>query len=197
MLNEFPQIDEQLKVSLKPGRYIHTLGVAYTAAALAMRYGTDVRQAFLAGLLHDCAKDIPDKEAVEICRKNGVSLTDYEIDHPHLLHAKLGAFWAQKRYSVTDADILSAIRWHTTGTTHMSVLEQIIFLADYIEPGRREFDGLREARSLAFQDLDRATELVLRQTIGYLKPKYGEAIDENTKTAYAYYKQFFVSGQTD
>ena len=197
MLNEFPQIDEQLKVSLKPGRYIHTLGVAYTAAALAMRYGIDVRQAFLAGLLHDCAKDIPDKEAVEICRKNDVSLTDYEIDHPHLIHAKLGAFWAKKRYSVTDADILSAIRWHTTGTTRMSALEQIIFLADYIEPGRREFDGLWEARSLAFQDLDRATELVLRQTIGYLKPKYGEAIDENTKTAYAYYKQFFVSGQTD
>lgn len=190
MLNRFSQIDAILKETLKPGRYMHTLGVAYTAASLAMRYQTDIEQAFLAGLLHDCAKCVPDKEALNICLQNQISISDFEARHLYLLHAKLGAFYARQNYGITDEAVLSAIRWHTTGTENMTALEQILFLADYIEPGRKEFDGLQTARRAAFENLNQATALVLKQTIQYLQPTLGDDIDSNTKTAYAYYKQF-------
>jgi predicted HD superfamily hydrolase involved in NAD metabolism len=190
MINQFPEINEKLKQALKPSRYEHTLGVAYTAANMAMVYDVDIHQAFLAGLLHDCAKCIPDEEALAYCNTHGISVSDYEANHLYLLHAKVGAYMAEEVYHVTDKAILDAIFWHTTGTRQMSSLAQILYVADYIEPGRKDFPGLKDARRAAFGDLNYITALVLHQSYAYLTQRHGDAIDENTKIAYAYYKHY-------
>ena len=110
--------------------------------ALAMRYGQDLDQAELAGLLHDCAKYFNDEEIIKKCRKHGIEVSEAELRAPAVLHAKYGAWLAKNRYGVSDPEILSAIRWHTTGKPDMTTLEKIIFIADYIEPNRAPFPGL-------------------------------------------------------
>ena len=137
-------------------RFEHTLGVEYTAAALAMRYGSDIDSARAAGLLHDCAKCLSDEKRLSICRKNHIPVTEVERKNPFLLHAKAGAYLAREKYGIKDPDILNAIRSHTTGRKNMSLLEKIIFVADYIEPGRKHAPNLTDIRKLAFLDINRA-----------------------------------------
>ena len=181
-------IKKSLQKHLKPTRYEHTMGVMYTAAALAMSRGLDPDQALLAGLLHDCGKYGTEEEQLQSCRKNGIVLTEYELKSPALVHAKLGTYYAQHRYGVTDQEILNAIRYHTTGRPDMSELEKIIYLADYIEPGRKEIPNLKQIRQLAFQDLDGAVAKVAGQTLSYLEQQ-GGCIDPATKETGAYYKR--------
>ena len=139
-------------------RYEHTLGVAYTAAALAMRYGASVENAQLAGLLHDCAKCLDDDKKIAICEKHNISITEVEKRNPFLLHAKAGSFLAMNKYKVHDSDVINAILNHTTGRPGMSLLEKIIFVADYIEPGRKKAPNLAEIR-----EYGRNTNLVTRK----------------------------------
>lgn len=167
-------------------RYEHTLGVEYTAAALAMRFGADLEKAQIAGLLHDCAKCISDQEKLSICKKHKISVTESEQKAPFLLHAKVGAYLAHHKYGVKDQDILNAITYHTTGRENMSLLEKIIFVADYIEPGRKHAPNLGEIRLLAFQDLDRALIRILKDTLYYLETSEGE-VDPSTEQTYNYY----------
>ena len=155
MNEQIPYFRQRLQEKLPPMRYEHSLGVSYTAMALAMRYEYDLDKAELAGLLHDCAKHYNDAEIIKKCRKHEIELKDAELKAPAVLHAKYGAWLAERRYGITDPDVLSAIRWHTTGKPDMTLLEKIIYLADYIEP-TRNFCDLRELRRLAFEDLDRA-----------------------------------------
>mgnify|MGYP004567336233 FL=1 len=131
-----PKILSYLKATLRPKRFRHTLGVAYTAANLAAVHNADEDKALLAGLLHDCAKFYETEEQITLCEKAGIPLTETERLNPALIHGKLGAFYAETKYQVDDEEILSAIRYHTTGHPDMTVLEKIIYLADYIEPGR-------------------------------------------------------------
>lgn len=166
-------------------RYEHTLGVEYTAAALAMRYGCDLRSARTAGLLHDCAKCLTDEKRLSICRKNKIPMTALEKKNPFLLHGKVGAYLAEKKYGIEDADILNAIRNHTTGRQGMSVLEKIIFVADYIEPSRKHAPNLTEIRRLSFLDLDSAVLKILEDTLSYLHESGGE-IDPMTETVWRY-----------
>ena len=133
-------------------RFAHTLGVEFTAAALAMKYQADVTDAQIAGLLHDCAKCLTDEKRVSICEKHQIPMTDIERRNPFLLHAKVGEHLAREKYGITNPDILNAIRFHTTGRENMSLLERIVFVADYIEPGRRQAPNLTEIRQLAFTD---------------------------------------------
>lgn len=169
-------------------RYEHTLGVAYTAAALAMRYNGDIKSAQIAGLLHDCAKCLSDEKRLSICAKHNISMTEIEQRNPFLLHAKVGSFLAMEEYKVTDPDIIHAILNHTTGRPGMSLLEKIIFVADYIEPGRKAAPNLKEVRQLAFEDLDEALLKILEDTLAYLKSTDGE-IDPMTQKTYDYYVQ--------
>lgn len=168
-------------------RYEHTLGVEYTAAALAMRYGANVKDALLAGLLHDCAKCLTDKKLLEICEKNDLTVTETERELPFLLHGKAGAVLAEKKYGVKNRDVLDAIINHTTGREGMSLLEKIVFVADYIEPGRSHAPNLDELRRLAFQDLDSALIRVLEGTLTHLKSR-GLAIDSRTENTLKYYR---------
>jgi predicted HD superfamily hydrolase involved in NAD metabolism len=179
---------KKLRSELKPGRYEHTLGVEYTCACLAMRYGYDMEKADLAGLLHDCAKCLSDQEKLSMCKKKKIEISSAEKENPGLLHAKLGAVLAKEKYGVEDLDILSAITWHTTGRPEMSLLDKIVFIADYIEPNRNHAPNLEEIRKIAFEDLDECLVLILKQTLDYLKDS-GAKMDPMTLKTYEFYKK--------
>ena len=186
MTADWPTIEEHLSKELTSNRYRHTLGVMYTACCLAMRYDADLDQARMAGLLHDCAKCIPNKKKIDLCRKKHIPVTDFEISHPVLLHAKLGRYLAKEEYGINDPAVLSAIEWHTTGKPDMSLLEKIIYIADYIEPGRDKAPRLPEIRQTAFVNLDECIRMILADTVSYLS-KNPKAMDPMTIEAYQYY----------
>ena len=187
-----PKLARKLKKELDDDRYRHTLGVMYTSAALAMRYGADMKKAQLAGLLHDCAKCIPNDRKIRMCEKNNIPITDIEREAPSLLHSKLGAYLARENYGIDDPEILSAITWHTTGRAEMTLLEKIVFEADYIEPMRWKAANLDEIRQMAFTDLDRAVYMTLNDTLRYLEKGSGK-IDDTTMAAYEYYRDLVSS----
>ena len=167
------KIKEKLQSSLSIERYIHTLGVAEEAEKLAKRYGDEEldKKAVYAGLLHDCAKDYPAEMKRRFCKEYHIPVDDIMKKQIDLVHPFLGAEVAKREYGVEDEDILEAIRWHTTGKADMTVLDKIIFIADYIEPNRESFDGLEEARKLAYEDLDKAMKYILESTIEYVKKR--------------------------
>ena len=154
-----------LQKKLDSDRYEHTIGVAYTAASLAMRYKYDINKALIAGLLHDNAKCIPYEKKLQMCDKYNIHLSDVERENPALLHAKLGAFMAMHKYKINDKEIISAILYHTTGRPDMLLLEKIIYVADYIEPMRYKARRLDEIRELAFKDIDAALLTILEDTL--------------------------------
>lgn len=169
-------------------RYEHTLSVAYTAASLAMVHGENIDSAQLAGMLHDCAKCIDGEKLISICKKNQLEMTEIEMKNPSaLLHAKVGSFYAKEKYGVDDADILNAIMYHTTGRPNMSRLEKILYIADYMEPGRKHAANLTQIRKMAYQDLDKTLLKILEDTLAYLQATDGQ-IDEMTLKTYHYYK---------
>ncbi len=185
------KMQNKLKKDLDDARYLHTLGVMYTAASLAMCYGEDLERTSVAGLLHDCAKCIPNAQKLKLCEHYKLPVSDVERKAPHLLHAKLGASIAHDKYGVDDSDILNAIRFHTTGRAGMSLMEKIIFVADYIEPGRSKAPNLPQIRKTAFSDLDLAVYLTLRDTLIYLEEKK-TSLDNQTIVAYNYYEEFLA-----
>lgn len=191
-MESIEEIQDKLKKVLKKKRYNHTLGVRYTAQALAMCHGDDIQNAGLAGVLHDCAKYLSDKDMLAECDKHGIEYSKIEQTQPHLLHAKLGAHYANKIYGIKEEQILSSIRWHTTGKPSMTNFEKIIFIADYIEPGRKMLPNMEVIREVSFQNLDKAMYLILKNTLTYLRgERMGsqEPIDPYTVTAYEYYKK--------
>lgn len=192
LAKEIMEIEERIGKVLSEKRFFHTRGVMYTSASLAMFYGANMEHAMLAGLLHDCAKYLSESEQLHQCSKHHLPVREVEKRNPYLLHAKVGAYFAEKKYGITDPEILSAITWHTTGKPAMSVMDKIVFIADYIEPGRKMIEGLPEIRTMAFQDLDRTVYKILDNTLHYLKKdKEGKKkeIDCMTHEAYNYYKE--------
>lgn len=188
-LSETEKIRRAMEKELSAGRYTHTLGVAYTASSLAMAHGENMEKAMLAGLLHDCAKSMHGSELVAICEKGHLSMNAAERANPTaLLHAKAGAYLAEHKYGVSDVDILNAIRYHTTGRPDMSKLEKIIYIADYIEPGRKQLAELEMIRRIAFQDLDWTMEKILANTLAYLRTTDGQ-VDDMTAKTYQFYKR--------
>lgn len=183
-------IQKTLKKELNKDRYVHTLGVMETAASLAKNYDFPEDKAVLAGLLHDCAKCIPNEEKIRLCdKKYHILINDVERSNPGLLHAKLGAAIAEDKYKITDPDILHSIKVHTTGEPDMNILDKIIYIADYIEPGRDVAPRLDYIRKLAYEDLDKCVYEILYDTLHYLSGKKGQT-DPMSKLAFEYYKQF-------
>jgi predicted HD superfamily hydrolase involved in NAD metabolism len=185
---ERSDIKKDLHNLLRPSRFEHTLGVEYTACCLAMRYGADIKKADMAGLLHDCAKHLSASKKLEYADYYGLSVSEYERKNPELLHAKLGAYIARDRYGIDDPEILSAITWHTTGRPDMTLLDKIIFIADYIEPGRFKAENLDEIRALAFKDLDCCLLKILSDTVSYLSTR-NIVTDPMTKKTWEYYRE--------
>lgn len=186
---ELHEIRKRLKKTLDKGRYEHTKGVMYTAGCLAMAHGYSIEKAMLAGLLHDCAKCIPNEDKIKLCEKNDIPITSVEYNSPYLLHAKLGAYLAETEYEVKNPEILHAIKVHTTGEPDMSVLDKIIYIADYIEPGRDKAPDLEKVRKLAFENLDVCMAEILCDTLKYLSSR-GGSIDPTTRLTYEYYRQY-------
>ncbi len=183
---DLTKLQKQMKRKLSDHRFRHTIGVTYTAAALAMRYGVDLNHAMTAGLLHDCAKYMSDDELRQNCERYKIEITQTERDNPALLHAKVGSVLAAKKYHVRDQEILNAIRHHTTGQPDMSLMDKIIFIADYIEPNREPLPNLDEIRKTAFVDIDKTLVMILKSTLEYLKTKQS-VIDDATKKTYDHY----------
>ena len=180
---QIAQILPKLEKELKPSRFRHTLGVMETAASLAMRYSYPVSKARVAGLLHDCAKGNNDKQLLALCKKYHLPVTEAEQASPHLLHAKVGAYMVSHTYHIDDDEIAHAVAVHTTGEPGMGLLDQIIFVADYIEPNRNRAARLYEIREAAFFDLRLATAMILKDTMDYLKRSRAK-IDEKTNDTY-------------
>ena len=152
-----------------------------------MCYEEDFEKAYLAGLLHDCAKCMDNEKRIHICEKHHITITEAEQRNPFLLHAKVGAFLAGKKYHVEDTDIINAILYHTTGRPEMSILEKIVYIADYMEPARDQAPNLELIRKLSFQNLDEALLIILEDTLNHLKDSEKE-IDPMTQKTYDYYK---------
>jgi predicted HD superfamily hydrolase involved in NAD metabolism len=157
---------EIVKKQLTEHRYEHTIGVMNTALDLAKRYGADTEKVQLAAIFHDYAKFRPKEEmkSAIIARKMPSDLLQYGSE---LWHAPVGAYLVQQEVGIHDDDVLLAIQSHTSGRVGMTLMEKIIFLADYIEPGRR-FAGVDEVRELAGKDLDLAVLQSLANTISFL-----------------------------
>lgn len=181
-------IIERLQEKLTERRFIHSVGVEYTAACMAYKFDVDAQKARIAGLLHDCAKCIPREEKLRKAEKFGLPVNVSERENPDLLHGKLGAYYARKRYGVEDPEILSAITYHTTGHPNMSKLDQIIFIADFIEPNRKMIPSLPEIRREAFTDLDHCMMHILKNTLDYLHQR-NVVIDEMTQKTYDFYRE--------
>lgn len=188
MSYNFSKTKKTLRKYLDRDRFEHSEGVMYTAAALAMRYGENLEKAQIAGILHDCAKCIPDNKKLKICEKNHIEITEAERCSPFLLHAKVGAYIAKEKYDIEDAEILDAIACHTTGKPAMTLLDKIIYISDYIEPMRNKASNLEEVRKMAFVDLDETLFKILSDTLVYLE-KSSKKMDPMTMQTYEYYRK--------
>lgn len=161
-------IEEKIKKRLTPKRFHHSLNVAKKAVELAKLYGYDEKKAYLAGLVHDCAKDISPEAAKTKCFDYEVELDEGEINNPGLIHAKLGERVAKIELGITNPEVLGAIKWHTLGRPDMTMLEKIVFVADMIEDGR-SFDGVDALREVANKSLDAAVLACTRATVNFNK----------------------------
>jgi nicotinate-nucleotide adenylyltransferase len=180
------RLSEEMKKALKPSRYVHTLGVATTAYALALKWNYPAYTAMVAGVLHDCAKCISDEKRITVCEKNNIPISEIEYKYPHLLHGKVGAYYCSSKYDVFDSQIKHAIEVHTTGCPAMNLLDKIIFVADYIEPGRDKQPRLDILRSVAYSDLDKCVFMILEDSVAYLNTN-PDMVDPTTIDTYNYY----------
>lgn len=176
-----------LSKELKESRLMHTFGVIDTATALAKAYQAEIKKCERAALLHDCAKYMPLEDMIAICDRNFVELNELEKSKNSLLHAKAGACLAYEKYGIKDKEILDAIKFHTTGRPDMSLIEKIIFVSDYIEPGRDFSEKLPMYRMIAMADIDLVCMNILKDTLDHLESINAE-INPLTKETYAFYK---------
>lgn len=187
-------IIKYLSEILSAHRYQHVLGVAKAAKQLSLLYGYDPDDAEIAALLHDVAKELPKSEMQRLAKESfGNELPDEILQNGGLLHGYAAVTVAKNKFAITDQAILLAIAHHTTGAPHMSLLEKIIFLADYIEDNR-DYDGVNELRMLASKDLDKAVLKGYDSTITHLleQDKFvfvGTIINRNFQLHYMQSKQ--------
>jgi predicted HD superfamily hydrolase involved in NAD metabolism len=164
---ETKQRIEILKKSLSEKRFNHSIEVMKIAVKLAEHYKADVSAAETAGLLHDCAREIRGNLLYQTCQKLNIKVDYVTKAQPELLHGIIGVYVAKEKYEVTSNVILDPIRWHTTGREKMTLLDKIIYISDFIEPGRI-FEGVDEVRKIVFKDLDKAMLMALDRTIKYV-----------------------------
>ena len=170
---------------LKARRIPHVLGTEEMAVHLAQKYGADVVAARQAALLHDCTKRLSMDEQMALCERYGIELDEMEKGALKLLHAKTGAAIARDVFGMSD-EVVSAILWHTTGKANMTLLEKVIYLADFTER-TRDFPGVEELRAACERDLDEALRMGFEMTIEEMK-EWGNPVHEKTLEALAYLK---------
>lgn len=161
------RIKDYLKQNLKYKRYEHSLSVRDTAVKLAEIYNVDIKKAKIAGLVHDCAKNMNDDQLLNIALNHEIRIDEVCQESPQLIHGAVGAVLANEIMGISDEEILNAIAYHTTGRKNMSMLDKIIYIADYIEP-LRNFPGVEELRTIAFKDIDKALLKSFDNTIKFV-----------------------------
>lgn len=166
------EMKQKLQKILSLKRYTHSVNVMETAVQLAQRYDVDVEKCAIAGLLHDCARDIRGDKLFDLCVHYNIEVDEIERRQPELLHGPLGVYIAIREYGVTDDQVLEAIKWHTTGTPGMDTISKIIFISDFIEP-LRNFTGVEALRKEAFEDLDQAVVMGIDSTLRYILTRKG------------------------
>ena len=182
----FEWLRKQGYAMLKPGRIPHVRGCEAEAIRLAERFGADRERAAEAAILHDCTKKAQLEEQLRLCEKYGIIPDEIERTNGKLLHAKTGAAVAQQEFGM-DASVVEAIRWHTTGRADMTLLEKVIYMADYIEPNR-DFEGVEVLRKLACEDLDKAVLRGLEMSLEDVAGR-GEEPHPNTVEAIEFLKK--------
>jgi len=159
-------------------RFAHTIAVCEAAVTLAVRFGVDKEKAYLAALLHDCARGLNDEQQRTYCHENGIELDEYMKTDINPVHALIGADMAAKCFGIIDNDVLNAISRHAVGGEDMTILDKVIFVADGIESNRAGCDA-DEARKAAENDLDKAVVLVMTTIKSYYlqgRPMHPNAI---------------------
>jgi len=184
----YAEILKELRGRLSEKRFLHSVSTEKTAFKLAVRYGADCDKVRTAALFHDITKDTQLNEQLNLCEKYGIMVDNLEMKDVKLIHSKTAVAVAFNEFNITDADILDAVKYHTTGRKNMSLIEKIIFLADYIEPLRGEYDGVAELRLLAYEDIDKAMLFALELTVKEVEKKKKE-LHGATLTAYYFYKR--------
>ena len=154
-----------IKERLKEKRYVHSINVAKCAAKLAEIYGCDAQKAYTAGILHDVMKNSDDEEQLDMIEKSGIILSDEEKHNKKLWHAISGEAYMRNVLCVRDEEILDAVRYHTTAKKNMSLLAKVIYIADYISDDR-DYPGIDEIRSAAYESLEKAMMIGLEFSIG-------------------------------
>lgn len=176
------ELIEKVKRVLSPERLAHTLGVVQTARKLSARYGSDPEKAVTAALLHDIAREHDRNTLLQMVRNFGIIIDEVSAAQTELLHQLVGAELAGRDFGITDPAILNAIRVHTTGSVQMSLLDKIIYLADFIEPGR-DFPGVESIRQKAWENLDEGLFAATVNTLKHLLEK-GRLIHASTVALY-------------
>ncbi|HFI0723727.1 TPA: bis(5'-nucleosyl)-tetraphosphatase (symmetrical) YqeK [Streptococcus suis] len=160
---------EKIRAAMKPARFQHVLGVEQAALALADRYGCDPKKASLAALLHDYAKEVEDQVFLDLIAKYDLDKDLLNWDN-NIWHGVVGAYKIAEDFGLKDEEIFQAIQRHTVGAGQMTLLDKVLYVADYIEPNR-DFPGVDEARRIAKESLDKAVAYETAQTISYLAKK--------------------------
>lgn len=181
---DLEKIYEYVKSSIMESRYIHTLGVIETAKSLARLNGVDETKAEIAALVHDMAKSIPIDEQTKILRNNNIEIDIVTENSPQILHGFVGSILAKELLGIEDEDILNSVKYHTIARKNMSLLEKIIYIADYIEPNRN-YPGVQELRQVTFANLNEGVLRGLENTIIYVI-KHGQLVHSNTMEARNY-----------
>ena len=161
------EIVDFLKGRLQEKRFKHSLGVMNMAERLARKYNVDVKEAKIAGLLHDCAKNMSNQELIEYCKNTGIESDAIKMQSPGILHADVGADIAKKKFNVSD-EVKESILYHTLANETMTDLDKIIYISDLIEEGR-DLEGLDKIREMAFIDLDKALVMALEYCMENVK----------------------------
>ena len=175
-----------IREKLDDYRYAHSLAVADEAARLAEKYGADKERAYLAGLLHDITKNINKEEHLKIFDSFDIILSDLEINAPKLWHAISGSVYVSEVLKIEDSELISAIRYHTTGKAAMSLFELVLFIADFTSLDRN-YPDVEVMRELADKSLIEAAVYALSYTVNDLN-KQGSAVHPDTLSALEYYK---------
>ncbi len=168
-MNKQEEILQDIRERLSDFRYEHSVNVAESAEKLAEKYGCDTEKAYLAGIAHDVLKEMKKDEFLSFFEKEEITLSDVEKNAPKLWHAMAGAVYLRNKYGFHE-DIISAVRYHTTGKERMNTLEKILFVADFISADR-SYPGVEDMRRRAEISLEYAMEEGLRFTIEELASK--------------------------
>ncbi len=175
-------IKEDLKQSLSEKRYIHSIGVMEMSEELAKIYNVDIETAKIAGLLHDIAKEMPKEEILKYVEENNIIITEVESINTGILHGKIGADIAKKKYNVNE-QIQKAIKYHTTTNPNMDTLAKIVYVADKIELNRKsDYFDIELERKLAKENLDKALLVILDNTTKYLIDNNRLLVEESIET---------------